>query len=181
MRVLLLRPDSVVALLDGIEARTLQLGDLKLDQKQALAAHPNKALADRAKKLLEAGGGLPSPDRVKVLEELLPVATRGGDAKVGKEVFKKNCAKCHQHSGEGEKIGPDLTGMAVHSKEELLTNVIDPNRSVEGNFRVYTVALKDGRTMSGLLAGESKTTLELFDSEGKKHSLLREDVDELIA
>ncbi len=181
MRVLLLRPESVASLLDGIEARTLQLGDLKLDQKQALAAHPNKALADRAKKLLEAGGGLPSPDRVKVLEELLPVATRGGDAKVGKEVFKKNCAKCHQHSGEGEKIGPDLTGMAVHPKEEMLTNVIDPNRSVEGNFRVYTVALKDGRTMSGLLAGESKTTLELFDSEGKKHSLLREDVDELIA
>jgi putative heme-binding domain-containing protein len=181
IRVLLSRPETAGSLLDAIENRDLQLGELKLDQKQALAAHPNKALAERAKKLLAAGGGLPSPDREKVLQELLPLALKSGDARAGKEVFKKNCSKCHMHSGEGEKIGPDLTGMAVHPKEEMLTNVIDPNRSVEGNFRVYTVSLKDGRTISGLLAGESKTTLELFDTEAKKHSVLREDVEELIA
>ena len=181
IRVLLSRPETAGSLLDAIENRDLQLGELKLDQKQALAAHPNKALAERAKTLLAAGGGLPSPDREKVLQELLPLALQAGDARAGKEVFKKNCAKCHMHSGEGEKIGPDLTGMAVHPKEEMLTNVIDPNRSVEGNFRVYTVSLKDGRTISGLLAGESKTTLELFDTEAKKHSVLREDVEELIA
>jgi putative heme-binding domain-containing protein len=179
--VLLLRPEGVTALLDGLEAREMQLGDLKLDQRQALSVHPNKTLAERAKKLLAAGGGLPSPDREKVLQELIPVALKSGNAKAGHEVFKKNCAKCHRHSGEGEAIGPDLTGMAVHPKLEMLTNVIDPNRSVEGNFRVYTVSLKDGRTLSGLLAGESKTSLELIDSEAKRHTVLRDDVEELIA
>ena len=181
VRVLLLRPEGVTALLDGLEAREMQLGDLKLDQRQALSVHPNKTLAERAKKLLAAGGGLPSPDREKVLQELIPVALKSGNAKAGHEVFKKNCAKCHRHSGEGEAIGPDLTGMAVHPKLEMLTNVIDPNRSVEGNFRVYTVSLKDGRTLSGLLAGESKTSLELIDSEAKRHTVLRDDVEELIA
>ena len=71
--------------------------------------------------------------------------------------------------------------MAVHPKKELLTQIIDPSRSVEGNYRVYSVALADGRVMSGLLASESKTAIEIFDTEGKKHAIQRDDIDELIA
>jgi len=63
----------------------------------------------------------------------------------------------------------------------LLTHIIDPSRSVEGNYRVYTVALADGRTMNGLLASESKTAIEIFDAEGKKHAIQRDDIDALIA
>jgi hypothetical protein len=124
---------------------------------------------------------LPNPDRQKVLEELLPLTEQTGNAALGKEVFTKQCAKCHTHSGEGTKVGPDLTGMAVHPKLELLTQLIDPSRSVEGNFRVYTIALSDGRVLTGLLASESKTAIELFDAEGKKHDVLREDIDEMVA
>jgi len=59
---------------------------------------------------------------------------------------------CHTHSGDGAKIGPDLTGVAAHTKEHLLIDILDPSRSVEGNFRVYTVETKKGLTLSGLLA-----------------------------
>jgi putative heme-binding domain-containing protein len=71
--------------------------------------------------------------------------------------------------------------MAVHPKEELLIHIIDPSRSVEGNFRIYSVVTSDGRIVNGLLASESKTAIELFDAEGKKHAIQREDVDEMIA
>ena len=87
---------------------------------------------------MQRGGGLPNADRQKVLTSCCRSPCGKGDAAAGKEVFKKQCAKCHTHSGEGTKIGPDLTGMAVHPKEELLTHILDPSRSVEGNFRVYT-------------------------------------------
>ncbi|MBI5760149.1 MAG: ThuA domain-containing protein [Planctomycetales bacterium] len=181
IRVLLSRADGTKSLLDAVESGTLRLAELSLDQKQALAAHPDRAVSGRAKKLLALGGGLPNPDRQKVLDELLPLTKRSGDAVAGKEVFKKQCAKCHTHSGEGSKVGPDLTGMAVHPKLELLTNVIDPSRSVEGNFRVYTVAMTDGRVLTGLLASETKTTIEIFDAEGKKHAIQRDDIEELVA
>jgi hypothetical protein len=46
---------------------------------------------------------------------------------------------------------------------------------------VYTVVTTDGRVMSGLLGSENKTAIELFDSEGKKHSLLRQDIQEINA
>jgi putative heme-binding domain-containing protein len=181
LAVLLGRAEWTEALLAAAEEGTAALTELSLDQRQSLAAHPDAALAERARALLAKGGGLPDPDRQRVLEELLPVAGRQGSAALGKEVFKKQCAKCHTHSGEGARVGPDLTGMAVHPKAEMLAQIIDPSRSVEGNFRVYTVVTEDGRVLTGLLAAESRTTLELFDAEGKRQTVLREEVAELAA
>ncbi|HWA99674.1 MAG TPA: PVC-type heme-binding CxxCH protein [Pirellulales bacterium] len=181
LRVLLARADWTAALVAALDEGRIPPADLALDQKQSLAAYPDRAIVARVKKVFARGGGLPNPDRQKVLNELLPLAVRSGDVALGKEVFKKQCSKCHMHSGEGNRIGPDLTGMAVHPKKELLMHLIDPSRNVEGNFRVYTVALADGRVMTGLLAGESKTTLEIIDSEAKRHVLQRADVEELVA
>jgi putative membrane-bound dehydrogenase-like protein len=181
IRMLLSRPRSTAALLDAVDQGTLQLAELSLDQKQALAAHPDANVRRRARQILSRGGALPNPDRQKILAQLLPITKETGDPAAGKEVFKKQCSKCHVHSGEGTRIGPDLTGMAVHPKAELLTHIIDPSRDVEGNFRVYTVVTNDGRVFNGLLASESKTAIELFDAEGKKKVVLREDIEELIA
>jgi len=154
---------------------------LALDQSQALAAHPDAKIAAKAKALLAKGGGLPDPDRQKVIDELSPIIMKGGDVAKGKEVFKAQCLKCHSHSGEGGKVGPDLTGMAAHPKSELIVHILDPSRSVEGNFLQYNVSTTDGRIFNGLLASETKTSVELLDAEGKKQTLLRDDIDELVA
>ena len=179
MRQLLSRPEWTVVLLSRIEQGKLALEELTLDQKQALAAHTDSGIATRARKLLAAGGGLPNPDRQKVIVELEPVVTKSGDPAAGKEVFVKQCSKCHIHGQLGQRVGPDLTGMAVHPKHELLIHILDPNRSVEGNFREYTVVTNDGLIVKGLLASENKTALELVDAEGKKQIILRENVEEL--
>lgn len=181
LRVLLSRTESTRALLEGLDKGQVQLAELSLDQKQALAAHPDKGIAKQARVLLERGGSLPSADRQKVIELFLPLLAKSGDAKEGKLHFKKHCAVCHTHSGEGQKVGPDLTGMAVHPKHELLVHLLDPSRSVEGNYRLYQVVLEDGKVMNGLLASETKTSLEIFDAEGKKHVLQRDNVAQLIA
>jgi putative membrane-bound dehydrogenase-like protein len=181
VRLLLGRPESTRALLNGLDKGQVQLGELSLDQKQTLAAHPDKRIAFRARRLMERGGALPSPDRQKVIDSLVSLTKRTGDTAVGKAVFKKHCATCHMHNGEGNKIGPDLSGVAVHPKEHLIVDILDPSRSVEGNFRVYQVVTKDGRNFNGLLASESKTAIELIDAEAKKHVLQRDDIEVLNA
>ncbi len=181
LRMLLSRPDSTRHFLDAVEKGTLTLSELPLDQKQALAMHPDKQIASRAKALLEKGGGLPNADRQKVVAEFLPLLKKTGDVALGKAVFKKHCAICHTHSGEGTKIGPDLSGVAAHTKEHLLNDILDPSRSVEGNYRVYTVETKQGKVLSGLLASETKTTIELFNTEGKKLVVERDDIEALAA
>jgi putative membrane-bound dehydrogenase-like protein len=181
LRALLSRAEWTKALLASAEAGKFQFRDLSLTQQQALASHPDAEIAKRAAKLLASGGGAPNPDRQKVIEEITPYIAQKGNPAAGKALFIKNCAKCHTHSGEGTKIGPDLTGMAVHPKHELLIHILDPSRSVEGNFRVYTVQTDDGRVINGLLASESKTAIELVDGEGKRQTVLRENIDELVA
>jgi putative membrane-bound dehydrogenase-like protein len=179
LRAILSRAEAVVAFLDSVEKGTLRFDMLDLDQKQALAAHPNKAVAERAKKLLAQGGGLPNADRQKVIEEFAATAKAKGDAANGKKLFAQHCAKCHKHGGEGNQIGPDLTGFGVHPKEEILIAVLDPSRSVEGNFKAYTANTLDGRLIVGLLSSESKTAVELLDAENKRHALNRDDIDSL--
>jgi putative membrane-bound dehydrogenase-like protein len=181
LAILLTRPEWTRALLDGAEKNQVRLVDLSLDQQRALTEHPDRRIRGRAIALLSRGGALPNPDRQKVLEELLLITKEMGDPVAGKAVFLKQCSKCHVHGTEGNRIGPDLTGMAVHPKDHLLTDILDPSRSVEANFRAYTVTTKAGRVFTGLLASESKTTIELFDAEGKKQTILRQDIEELAA
>jgi putative heme-binding domain-containing protein len=181
LRTLLSRPAWTKSLLDAIESGSVRLDALALDQRQALATHRDRTIAERAKSLLAKGGGLPDANRQSVIEQLSDQLAKGGDPTKGKLAFETHCAKCHRHTGEGGDVGPDLSGMAAHPREELMVHLLDPSRSVEGTFVLYTVAMSDGRVLSGMLASESRTSIELIDTEGKKQTILRDDIDELVA
>jgi hypothetical protein len=133
----------------------------------------------RANALLDKGGQTVNSDRQQVLVEFADLAHTAGSAGAGKAVFTKQCANCHTYRGEGAAVGPDLTGMSVLGKEELMVHILDPSRDVEGNYHSYTAILSDGRVLSGMLAGESATSVELIDSEANRRQILREDIDEL--
>jgi putative membrane-bound dehydrogenase-like protein len=179
--VLLGRPGWSRALLDALDKGTVSATDLSLDQTQQLTNHPDRRLAWRARTLLARGGRLPSPDRKKVLDEYLPLVEKTGDARKGFEVFKNICAKCHRHGDIGEAIAPNLTGFNVHPKSKILQKMLDPNSSVEGNYRQYTVTTKAGRVINGLLAAETQTAFEIVDTEAKRHTVLRDDIEEMTA
>ncbi len=179
--VLLRRAPWTSALLDAAEGGVVDLDLFTLDQKQQLARHPDAKLAAKATALLARSGDLPDPDRQRVIDSLLPITERTGDVERGKAAYLEVCAKCHKHGTEGTDIGPDLTGMAVHSKSELLVHILDPSRSVEGNFRLYTVVQSDGAVIEGMLTSESRTAIEIYDAEGKPHRILREDVESIEA
>ena len=179
--VMLGKPAWAKSLLAAVEAKQFDLNELSLEQKQSLRSFPDRSLRAQAEKLLAMDGGLPDADREKVLQSLMHVTEKTGDVDAGREVFKKVCAACHKHGEMGNKIGPDLTGMAVHPKQELLTHIIDPSRNVEGNFRLYNVLTLDGQVINGMLAGETRTSITIVDSQAKEINVAREDIDELIA
>jgi hypothetical protein len=181
IRLLLSRPAWTKGLIIALENQRVRMSDLALDQRQALARHPDREVRDAATALMEAGGGLPNADRVAVIERYHEAVTGRGDIERGRALFKEHCSKCHRHGEMGVEIGPELTGMAVHPKEELLVHILDPSRSVEGNFRSYSVLTVEGRVLTGMLAGESRTTIELVDTQGKRETLPRADIDQLAA
>ena len=179
--VLLRRAAWTRELLTALEKGTIDRGDLNFEAVQLLSKHPVKEVAERAVKVFSAGGRLPSPDRQKVLETLLPLAQKQGDPERGKKVFETNCAKCHRFGSMGNTVGPDLTGVAVRERKEILVDILDPNRSVEGNYRQYGIETRKGTLLTGLLVAETRTAVELLDSEAKKHVVLREDIETMTA
>jgi putative heme-binding domain-containing protein len=78
-------------------------------------------------------------------------------------------------------VGPDLTGTGKNPRHEILLNIIDPNRSVEGNFKLWIIQTRDGQTISGRLDTESQTTVELLDAAGKQHVVQRRDIKRMVS
>ncbi|MEZ6087524.1 MAG: c-type cytochrome [Pirellulaceae bacterium] len=181
INVVLGKPAWAKSLLTAVKANEFDLNDLSLEQKQSLRSFPDPALRAEAEKLLAMDGGLPDANREKVLQSLLHVTHKKGSVESGKGVFVKVCAACHQHGDLGKTIGPNLTGMAVHPKEELLVHIIDPSRNVEGNYRLYNVLTTDGQVINGMLAGETRTSITMIDSQAKQINVAREDIEQLIA
>ncbi|EMB17805.1 PVC-type heme-binding CxxCH protein [Rhodopirellula europaea] len=179
LTLLLSRAESTEDLLNAIAEGQVQFNDLQLDQRQALLNHPTDSIAARAKKLMESRGAMVTSNRQSLVDQWMPVTQQEGEVTNGIAMFKKHCAACHIHGEMGNEIGPNLTGMSVHPKEEILINVLDPSRSVENNFRTYQILTVDGNVLSGMLAGESANSLRIIDTQGKEKLVLREDIEEM--
>ena len=139
------------------------------------------ALAERAARLEGEAGGPTSEDRAAVLAQLGSAADLAGDPARGQELFEKNCAVCHTLGGQGGEVGPVLDGIGSRDPRDLLVAVVDPNRSVEANYRMWVAWTLDGRTLSGRLASESRTAIELLDAEGQRLVVQRDEIEELCA
>ena len=152
--------------------------DLAPEHWAQLKQSPNPQIARRAERL--AGrSAVVSTGREEIVLKLLPLAKEKGDAVRGKEVFTTSCAVCHSFHGQGKNIGPDLTGIAARDRSDILMEIIDPNRSVEANYRAWTAVTKDGEEYSGRLESETQTSVEILDTTGKKHVLQRKDLTSL--
>jgi putative heme-binding domain-containing protein len=178
--VLMRRAEWATTLLDAVEKRTVLKTDLATEQWSQLKQNPNRGLARRAAALSAAGPGI-SADREEIVNKLLPLAKQKGNATRGKEVFTATCAVCHTFNGQGGKVGPDLTGVGNRDRADILVDILDPNRSVEANYRLWVVTTKDGETFSGRLETETQTSVEILDTTGQKHPIQRKDVDSMQA
>ena len=54
--------------------------------------------------------------------------------------------------------------------------MLDPNRSVEANYRLWNLTTKSGDTYAGRLDAETQTSVELTDLTGQKHVVQRRDI-----
>ena len=138
-------------------------------------------MASRARALKQQGMPSGNADLQKAIQRLLPVASRTGDAKRGEKLFETTCAVCHVVNGKGGRIGPDLTGIGLRPRQDILVDILDPNRSVEANYRLWTATTKGGETVAGRLESESATSIEILDTTGMKHAIQRKDIAALEA
>ncbi len=173
---MLAQPRHVRVLLDAIETR--QIGDniLARAQRESLRKHQEESIRQRAQQLFAAAE---TGDRMKAYEASRVVLSLKGHADNGHKVFATHCASCHRLDREGHNVGPDLFGIRNQPKETILLHIVHPNYEVLPGFNACTVECKDGRELTGLIIGESPTSMTLRQALGIEETIPRSTVTHL--
>lgn len=155
-------------------ARLLQDNTVQQRLRESRVPQANERIAELTK-------GLPTADQ-KMLglmkQRSAAFAKTKPDAMLGKAVFTKTCAICHQIGNEGTKIGPQLDGIGGRGLDRLLEDILDPNRNVDAAFRQTTLVLKDGKSVPGLLLREEGQIVVMADDKGKEVRVPKDDIEE---
>ena len=93
---------------------------------------------------------------------------------------KAQCAKCHSVGGEGGRVGPPLDHIAGRRAAEfVMESILQPSKEIAPEFEAVAVATKDGRVITGLRVNETNFDIQLREENGRFHSLLKRDLDEV--
>jgi putative heme-binding domain-containing protein len=174
--VLLGRTEWTRLTLEALQQRKILPSEIDAIRRQKLLDHRDAEVRKTAARIFAASS---DPDRAKLVSRYQISLPPQGDAARGSKHFAKHCAACHQLGGIGQQVGPELASVGDKSPEGLLSAILDPNRAVEARYVNYLASTTSGVTVSGLLQGETSTTITLVAADGKKHDLLRKDIDEL--
>ncbi len=148
------RASYASALLAAVEKSTVPKGDITAFTARQIVALKDKSLADKLKAVwgeVRPANTNRAADIAKYKGRLQPDSVSAGDAVKGKVLFAKHCGTCHKLFGEGQAVGPELTGSQRTNLDYLLENVVDPNAAVPFDYKMTQLFLKDGRQVSGLV------------------------------
>lgn len=167
----------VLPLLKAVESGLIPANQIPFHQRKTLERSQVAVVKQLATKLFS--GSAPGP-RKEVIEKYKPALSLRGDAARGREVFEKHCIACHRAGDFGAgSAGPNLATVRAWNPEQVLINILDPNREVAPNFIAYNVVTTEGRVINGLIADDGVTSLTLTRPDGKAETLLRSDIEEI--
>jgi putative membrane-bound dehydrogenase-like protein len=173
--VLLGVPFHVKGVLAAVEAKRLPVSAFTgVRRRQVLAAKDPavKALAERLLTVSARPEALAEASKALALK---PVPSEG------RAVFNAVCASCHRLDREGHAVGPDLFDIRRQTKENILFHIVNPDAEIAPAFTAYLAEAKDGRILSGILVGDTPTSITLRGPLGVETSLLRADLAKLEA
>ena len=174
------RESYALELMDAIETGAVNARELGASQVRQLLALGNA----RIQKVLESKWGVvqETPEaKLAAIErwkkELTPENLTGAKLENGAALFKKSCATCHKLYGEGQTIGPDLTGANRSNLDYLLMNIIDPSSVVPKQFTTSVIALNNGRVITGVVIGETEKAITV-QTDKEQLTLATEDIEQ---
>jgi putative heme-binding domain-containing protein len=129
-----------------------------------------------------ADASVAGPSPVETLRGF--ASSHAGDPKRGEELFFAaagvGCAKCHAVGSRGDAtVGPNLAGLASkYDKAEVIRSVLEPSSRIATGYQPVLIARQDGTILTGLIRGETETSVDLVDAQGKVVSILKTEIAE---
>ena len=98
---------------------------------------------------------------VKELVSLVHEPGNDADPKRGRAVFSSAlCYRCHRMGGAGGIQGPDLTTVGKRfSTQVIIESIVEPSKEISDQYRMATVVLDNGKTLTGKISDVSGNTL----------------------
>ena len=158
------RENSAMALLKAMQAKEIPTSDLSADmarQLEYVGGEPVKAI------LAKVWGQVRSSpaDKVKLIEDYKRLVANNSlpptDENLGRAVFAKTCQRCHVLYGQGQHLGPDLTGSNRANIDYLLENIVDPSAVMANEYRQSIVLTTSGQVITGIVRSENEKTLNI--------------------
>ena len=170
---ILSRPEGSRAMLAALKSGTVKVWMLNFGQKRSLIMHRDEAIRADARTVLEE-----SPDARAARISRYAAALGGrGQAARGAEVFKANCAMCHQVDGrDGVEIGPDLSTVRHRPMPVLLADILEPNRSIAQHYETYSVERTSGDPLVGVIGEQSPTSITFRQGPGVSTTVKRSEI-----
>jgi putative heme-binding domain-containing protein len=111
----------------------------------------------------------------------LPQDLAGGDPERGKTVFFGNqgrCSACHTIGGKGANVGPELGHQFERPPAEVYRDIAEPGLWINPDYVAYTVALKDGRVLVGIVRAEGADRVRVTDTDARTTVVRRSEIEE---
>lgn len=166
----------VKLLLDAIESGKINRAEISWPQSVRLRS--GGGYMDRARTLLTRQ----DEKRKDVIQQYQAALGLKGNKEKGMSVYQMNCAMCHQVRGKyGRAFGPDLGTVHAWASADIMTNILDPNKSIAHGYDIWSVKLSNGKTVQGVISTETPTAITLSNTEGEVTNIARQDISSLTA
>ena len=156
------REDYAYELLAALEAGRVPREHVTPQQARQISNINSAELTDKLSQLWGAVQ-ISSEEQLKKITRIKAMLATQGDIRAdlsqGRAIYKKRCASCHKLFGDGEKIGPDLTGSGRANIDYALQNIVTPSAVVAAGFQVSVIATVAGRIVTGVVTMESEQVL----------------------
>jgi putative heme-binding domain-containing protein len=100
----------------------------------------------------------------------------------GEKVYEKaGCQKCHRRSQQGQAFGPDLTSLGWRrQKKEILQAILFPSHDLNEEYPSVIVALKDGRTLNGVLSSGAEGMMSVVSNTAVREEFPRTEIEKIV-
>lgn len=180
IEVLVSRTNFASTLLDAIENGKIPVSDLTAFDVRQIRSLGDPELLERVTALWGEirESTAEKQERILSLKKQLD-AERLASASLGhgRLLFNNSCAKCHRLFGQGQSIGPDLTGANRNNIDYLLDNIVDPSAEVGKDFGMTIVRTTDGQVFNGLVAAKTEKTITL-QTQTELKTIALDDIEE---
>jgi putative membrane-bound dehydrogenase-like protein len=168
--------NRIALLIDALEKGKIQPTAVSFGTSVQLMQNDNEQLRSRARNIFTRT----EREREKVNEQYKEALHMEGDAARGKNVYAKNCGICHQVRGRmGVSFGPDLGTVHNWTKEDVLANVLDPNMSIASGFDTWSITLKSGEKVQGIISSETPVALTLRNNGEVDKTISRQEIESI--